>query len=399
MKVSSNKKAFPARQGPQPFNRQVNAAPQFRPAVAQLKTPVSAQSSKNPVAPPVYRPQSASNVLLRKTANHVVTRKPPAAPPVYRPQQTPKVLQKKSALSPNPPPKQARVPTPSAPPVYRPVAKKILQPKTSSLPQNRPDQKGIVQPGVKMPPVYPVRLPQPGAIQSSALPRGNIKTPNTLQRFSVVQRAAKRKRDDIEYKLDYVLVPDPGMESYRAHVKKRTRHFFTVILNAIFLMKAQGGAVGPALFTDHAAAQEAKGFRLGKDPMDKIDAAHYMNVTLVPAKFPVKNEKVEQLYRESAATSMEFQKANIGPDKQIDSQQSRTKNAMLKAANPGPVNAKFLRDFVFDYLTSLKATLTVELPEPEGVMTQARAAAYRAVVEDLENLESVLKEIEAELWK
>lgn len=366
--------------------------------MVQLKTPVSAQSSKNPGAPPVYRPQSASNVLLRKTANHLVTRNPPAAPPVYRPQQTPKVLQKKSALSPNPPQKQARVLTPSAPPVYRPEAKAILQPKANALLQNLPGRKSVVPPGAKTLPVSPVKLPKRGAIQSSTLPRLNIKTPNTLQRFSVVQRAAKRKRDDIEYKLDYFLVPDPEMESYRAHVKKRTRHFFTVVLNAIFLMKAQGGAVGPAMFTDHAAAQEAKGFRLGKDPMDKIDAAHYMNVTLVPAKFPVKNAKVEQLYRESAATSMEFQKANIGPDKQIDSQQSRTKNAMLKAATALPVNPKFLRDFVTDYLTSLKATLTVELPEPEGVMSQARAAAYRAVVEDLENIESVLKEIEAELW-
>jgi hypothetical protein len=346
---------------------------------------VSAQSVKRPVAPPVYRPQSGPNAVLRKT---------PVAPPVYRPQQTPKVLQKKSALTPIPQNGQAR--TPLAPPVYRPDAKKTLQPKAISPLQNRLDQKRIAQPGTKMPPVSHTKSPQFATIQRTALQRGN-----TLQRFPVIQRAAKRRRDELEYKLDYVLVPDEGMESYRAHVKKRTRHFFTVLLNAIILMKAQGGAVGPAMFTDHAAAQEAKGFRLGKDPLEKIDAAHYMNVTLVPGKFPAMNVKVEQLYRESAATSMEFQKANIGPDKQIDSQQSRTKNVMLKvaAAPATAVNAKFLRDWVTDYLTSLKATLTVELPEPEGVMSQARAAAMRAVVEDLENIESVLKEIEAELWK
>jgi hypothetical protein len=364
------------------------------PTIAQLKTVaapakpvVSAQSVKRPVAPPVYRPQAGPNAVLRKT---------PVAPPVYRPQQTPKVLQKKSALTPIPQNGQARGHTPLAPPVYRPDAKKILQPKAIPLLQNRPDQKRIAQPGTKMPPVSHTKSPQFATIQRTALQRGN-----TLQRFPVIQRAAKRRRDELEYKLDYVLVPDEGMESYRAHVKKRTRHFFTVLLNAIILMKAQGGAVGPAMFTDHAAAQEAKGFRLGKDPLEKIDAAHYMNVTLVPGKFPAMNVKVEQLYRESAATSMEFQKANIGPDKQIDSQQSRTKNAVLKvAASPATaVNAKFLRDWVTDYLTSLKATLTVELPEPEGVMSQARAAAMRAVVEDLENIESVLKEIEAELWK
>jgi hypothetical protein len=63
------------------------------------------------------------------------------------------------------------------------------------------------------------------------------------------------------------------------------------------------------------------------------------------------------------------------------------------------VDGKFLAAFVSDYLTSLQATLTVPLPEPEGVLSQARAAAMRAVVEDLRDIESVLKAIEAELVK
>lgn len=46
--------------------------------VAQCKTPVSAQSSKRPVAPPVYRPQPVPKVLQRKSST---------APPVYRPNQ------------------------------------------------------------------------------------------------------------------------------------------------------------------------------------------------------------------------------------------------------------------------------------------------------------------------
>ena len=56
--------------------------------VAQCKIPVSAQSSKRPTAPPVYRPQSASNVLLRKVA---------MAPAAYQPNPLPRVLQLKGA--------------------------------------------------------------------------------------------------------------------------------------------------------------------------------------------------------------------------------------------------------------------------------------------------------------
>lgn len=346
--------------------------------VAQCKTAVSAQSSKRPVAPPVYRPQSAPNVLLRKV---------PVAPPVYRPQPAPKVLQKKSSLIPKPEIPNARAQKPPVPPVYRPEAKKIVQPKAISplkKPVSTADQKRIVPPGI----AFRVKPP---VVQQTKLPR-----PPTIQR-AVIQRA---KRDMLEYKLDYVLVPDKGMESYTAHVKKRTRHFFSVLLNAIFEMQDQLGSVGPGMFTDHAAAQEASGFRLGKDPESKIDAAHLMNVTLVPGKFPKLNAKVADLYVQSAATTMEFQKANIGPDKHIDTQQSRTKNALLKSVAKGlPVNAAFLAGFVTDYLTTLKGTLTVPLPEPEGVLSQARAAAMRAIVEDLENIQSVLADIQAELGK
>jgi hypothetical protein len=336
--------------------------------VAQCKTPISAQGSKRPVAPPVYRPQSAPNVLLRKT---------PVAPPVYRPQPAPKVLQKKSSLAAKPETPHARAQKPVAPPVYRPDANKIVQPKASS-----PQKKAM-----SSLPAAAFRAKPPVVLRT--------KVPPTIQR-AVVQRA---KRAEVEYQLDYVLVPDKGMESYTAHVKKRTRHFFTVVLNAIFEMQKQGGAVGPGMFTDHAAAQEARGFRLGKEPEDKIDAAHLMNVTLIPGRFPKANAKVEDLYRQSAATTMEFQKANIGPDKQIDSQQSRTKNAMLKVAAKLPVNHAFVVDFVTDYLTALKGALTVALPEPEGIMSQARAAAMRAIVEDLAGIESVVRDIEAELVK
>jgi len=61
--VNSNKKPTAARGVPQPFNRQASSAGQFKPVVAQLKTPVSAQSIKRPVAPPVYRPDGIAKSL------------------------------------------------------------------------------------------------------------------------------------------------------------------------------------------------------------------------------------------------------------------------------------------------------------------------------------------------
>jgi len=91
--MNSNKKPTNARGIPQPFNRQVG---QFKPVVAQLKTPPSAQSIKRPVAPPVYRPQPTPKVAQRKIATNAMNRQPPSAPPVYRPQ-VPKVLQTKSS--------------------------------------------------------------------------------------------------------------------------------------------------------------------------------------------------------------------------------------------------------------------------------------------------------------
>ena len=65
---------------------------QFKPVVAQMKTGISAQSIKRPVAPPVYRPTTTPQL---KIANGVVNRNLPAAPPVYRPEAK-KILQPKT---------------------------------------------------------------------------------------------------------------------------------------------------------------------------------------------------------------------------------------------------------------------------------------------------------------
>jgi hypothetical protein len=96
---SINKKSPGARGIPQPFNRQAGHAPQFKPGVAQLKTAVSAQSVKRPVAPPVYRPQAKLVGVQAKMAGSAQLKTHPVAPPVYKPQPVPKVLQTKKTVN------------------------------------------------------------------------------------------------------------------------------------------------------------------------------------------------------------------------------------------------------------------------------------------------------------
>jgi len=125
--VNSNKKSITVRGVTPSINRQAGLG-QFKPVVAQLKTDISAQSKKRPVAPPVYCPKTTANAAQAKMASGVVNRKLPVTPPVFRPQ-VPKVLQTKSAQN-----RQAGQAShyPVAPPLYRPEAKKIVQPKAIS---------------------------------------------------------------------------------------------------------------------------------------------------------------------------------------------------------------------------------------------------------------------------
>jgi hypothetical protein len=425
----------------QPLNRQAGHALQLKPPAAQPKSSVSAQSVKRPVAPPVYRPQQLPRVLQTKSSSVQSTQagqapRRPVAPPVYRPEAK-KLVQPKAisrpGQSPTAPPvcrsEQQRIaqpkmasagqwPTPpEAPPVYRPQARSAIAQSSGAGSGRNPVIEAAssrVRPGSP-----PTRLPiqmksaadsawrsstprnagTTAPVQANHSRRGAAEAQNARgsrnpQKSSVVQRA----RDMLPYSLNYVLVPNTSMDTYKQHVQMRTRHFFNVVLNAVLEMQRQKGTVKPGMFTDHAKAQEAKGYRLGSEPESKLDAAHLMNTTLIPGSFPTKTERVEQLYRSSAATTTQFQKANVGPDKLIDSQQTRTKTAMLSAIQGGAVaDEKFIAFYVTDYLKALSQALTVELPEPEGVLSQARAAAMRAVVEDLENLDGVVKDIASEL--
>ena len=79
---STNKKSPAARGIPQPFNRPTRPAPQTKPVVAQFKTGVPAQNIKQPVAPPVYRPQPVPKAMQRKMANVAAKAEPSLALPV-----------------------------------------------------------------------------------------------------------------------------------------------------------------------------------------------------------------------------------------------------------------------------------------------------------------------------
>ena len=110
----NNKKPITTARGVAQTNRQAGAARQSKPAVAQLKTPISAQGIKRPVAPPVYRPQPLPKVLQTKSANtqsRNLAQAPsrPLAPPIHRPE-VKKVVQPKTIV-------QSRKAV-TAPPIY-----------------------------------------------------------------------------------------------------------------------------------------------------------------------------------------------------------------------------------------------------------------------------------------
>lgn len=155
---STNKKAPGARGTSQPFKQQAGHAPQIKPGVAQPKTAVSAQSVKQPVAPPLYRPQQTPKVLQTKSSSahnpqsgHAPRQ--PVAPPVYRPEAK-KIVQPKT-LSPQRKP-------PTAPPVYRPQQPRVAQPKmASAAPAHMPPKSlPVGQAKMAMRPLRPASVAQ-----------------------------------------------------------------------------------------------------------------------------------------------------------------------------------------------------------------------------------------------
>ena len=120
------RKSTTTRGAPLPFTRQARHTPQFKSVIAQPKIGVTAQSVRQP-----------------------------AAPPVYRPQQLPKVLQTKSALPQNAQSGKAQS-YPVASQVHRSEGMKTGQPKTTTA-QSSPLRKLPVAPAI--------HRPQAGSIQ------------------------------------------------------------------------------------------------------------------------------------------------------------------------------------------------------------------------------------------
>jgi hypothetical protein len=141
----------PVQQSKQSPNRQLS-----KPNVAQRQTASPAASVKQPVAPPVYRPQPTPKVLQGKSTKSsqspvAPSAHKPLAPPAYRPQPTPKVLQTKLAVRQvNQPGKTPVAPTASSPH----PASKLLQMKDDGTKrvfprQHKPNPAAQVSPGRK----------------------------------------------------------------------------------------------------------------------------------------------------------------------------------------------------------------------------------------------------------
>jgi hypothetical protein len=141
---STNKNAPEARGVQQPFNRQAGHAPQVKPGVAQLKTAVSAQSVKRPVAPPAYRPQAKPVGVQAKMAGTAQMKNHPVAPPAYRPQLVPKVLQTKQTVSQQAAQRQPEYHqvAPLVRGVGQPVRSSVQAKSASNIPTHKPAQKG-----------------------------------------------------------------------------------------------------------------------------------------------------------------------------------------------------------------------------------------------------------------
>ncbi|HJR08851.1 MAG TPA: hypothetical protein VJ842_16445 [Pyrinomonadaceae bacterium] len=137
--MSKIKNALPQGGGANTMRSQRTNNPHpYKPNVMQPKAAQASQSNRQPVAPPVYRPQTVPKAVQPKVASAARPQaKQPAALPVYRPQPLPKVLQTKMAA-------QGQVAKPTAPPAYRAQATpRVLQTKAS---QSKSPEKSVMPP-------------------------------------------------------------------------------------------------------------------------------------------------------------------------------------------------------------------------------------------------------------
>lgn len=206
---STNKKSPGARGTPQPFNRQAGHIPRYKPVIAQLKTALSAQSVKQPVAPPVYRPQATPKAAQPKMASGAVNYKPPVAPPVYRPKAK-KIVQPKVITQ------QRKSPT--APPVYRPEQTRIAQPKMASaaLARKPPKSPTVYRAPPQQVSAKPHQLTQ---MKSKGIPSPPLHAQPVMQKmessFTVSQLAGRMRK---QFGSGIAMMQDHGL---KAEAKRR----------------------------------------------------------------------------------------------------------------------------------------------------------------------------------
>jgi hypothetical protein len=123
-----------------------------------------------------------------------------------------------------------------------------------------------------------------------------------------------------------------------------------------------------------------------------------VRTTLEKKLFPVVDAEVLDLYRWSAATTTQFQRANVGPDKRIDTQQTRMKDIVLAAIRDGAVvDRAFIAHYVGEYLRACREALTTGHLSVKPIAGPSREAGAAAVTEQLADLGSVVEEIAREL--
>ncbi|WP_437719882.1 eCIS core domain-containing protein [Sorangium sp. So ce861] len=239
---------------------------------------------------------------------------------------------------------------------------------------------------------------------SAGLPRAMARAPETpsepLRGSSVVVQRTRDKLNPGD-----VATVRPSMDNYKSHVALRVTHFFTVFMKAVHLWKKHAPLSAlPNIFTNNAAAQAGTGFRIKNAatalPGDNnYDAAHLTNVTLIRSSFggmPLTQkdqENLDDLYRATAATTPQFQTANVTSDKIIDRQMTIFKNDMTRDLKAGASpDHNFIQTNLAKFLTDLENELHVKSQQYPTVgaaaADQLKADSYAAALKIVTQLKT-----------
>lgn len=175
-------------------------------------------------------------------------------------------------------------------------------------------------------------------------------------------------------------VSDKHYSNYYEHVKTRAFLFINCLFIVMKLIQRLGlnGPYGDELYmSDIATIQANLGIRVIKNDMGlpvKIDAAHYVNTTILCAKFETKflsqygrpltaefRTLVLQFAMLSGQTSHQLQAANVGPDKVIDSSMTLLKKQILSSFNPPALPR--VKSVMNDYLNIVTNALSTKATE------------------------------------